>query len=278
MGLIGPPSLTPWQASPDRKDVMTIELTHLGHGDPGGLPVVILHGLLGSARNWSTIARQLGNTHQVFALDQRNHGASPWADSMDYDQMAQDVLAVMDREGLTAATVIGHSMGGKVAMRLALGHGQRVERLIVVDVAPVAYRRDFHAYINAMQQVDLARITRRSDADAALADDIEDAGVRGFLLQNLVSTEGELAWRVPLPALAAAMPELMGFPQSPDEHFDGPTLFITGGRSRYVRAEHHDTIMRLFPRSQFEVIEEAGHWVQAEAPSRFLELVERFLR
>jgi esterase len=255
---------------------MTVELAHVRHG-ASGPPLVILHGLLGSARNWTRIARQLALTHQVLVLDLRNHGASPWAEPMTYDRMALDVCGFLDRQELPAATLIGHSMGGKVAMRMALGHGSRVLGLIAVDIAPVAYRRDFHAYLAAMQGLDLTRVTRRAEADAALAESIDDAGVRGFLLQNLVSTEDKLAWRVPLTVLADAMPELMGFPQSPGERYDGPALFLTGGRSRYVRPEHHEVILRLFPQARFAVIEEAGHWVQAEAPERFLAVVHDFL-
>jgi esterase len=256
---------------------MSLELAHIAHGE-GGPPVVILHGLLGSARNWSSFARQLGATRRVFVLDLRNHGASPWADEMTYDQMADDVRAFLARQGLPAAAVIGHSMGGKVAMRLALAHGEEVLRLVVVDIAPVAYRRGFHAYVEAMRALDLSQISRRSEADALLAEQIDDAGVRGFLLQNLVSGEDGLAWRVPLDALARNMPELLGFPEPRDaEQYAGPALFVTGGRSDYVRPEHHAEILRLFPNAQFAAIPDAGHWVHAEAPQPFLEVVGAFL-
>jgi pimeloyl-ACP methyl ester carboxylesterase len=256
---------------------MSLELAHIAHGESGA-PVVILHGLLGSARNWSSIARQLGATHRVFALDLRNHGASPWADEMTYDQMADDVRAFLARHGLPAAAVIGHSMGGKVAMRLALGHGEQVERLVVVDVAPVTYGRTFNAYVEAMRGLDLAGISRRSEADVLLAEQIADARVRGFLLQNLVSSEDGLAWRVPLQALAVNMPELVGFPESAEaEQYEGPTLFVAGGLSDYVRPEHHAAIMRLFPNAQLAAIPDAGHWVHAEAPEQFLEVVGAFL-
>jgi esterase len=256
---------------------MSLELAHTAYGESGP-PVLILHGLLGSAHNWSTFARQIGATRRVFALDLRSHGASPWADRMTYDEMAEDVRAFMARQGLPAAAVIGHSMGGKVAMRLALGHGQLVERLVVVDVAPVAYRRSFNAYVEAMRGLDLFRISRRAEADALLAEQIDDPAVRGFLLQNLVSAEAGLAWRVPLQALADNMPELVGFPAPREgEQYDGPTLLVTGGRSDYVRLEHHAKIRRLFPNAQFVTIPEAGHWVQAEAPEKFLEVVGGFL-
>jgi pimeloyl-ACP methyl ester carboxylesterase len=197
---------------------------------------------------------------------------------MTYDEMADDVRAFMARQGLPAASVIGHSMGGKVAMRLALAHGAQVLRLVLVDVAPVAYRRSFNAYVEAMRGLDLSRISRRPEADALLAEQIDDPGVRGFLLQNLVSAEAGLAWRVPLQALADNMPELVGFPEPREgERYEGPTLFVAGGRSDYVRSEHHVKIRHLFPNVQFVTIPEAGHWVQAEAPAKFLEVVGGFL-
>lgn len=259
---------------------MSLELAHIAHGDhgEGTPPVVILHGLLGSARNWSSFARQLGATRRVFALDLRNHGASPWADEMTYDGMADDVRAFLDRQGLPAAAVIGHSMGGKVAMRLALAHGGQVDRLVVVDIAPVAYQRDFHAHVEAMRGLDLSQISRRAEADALLAEQIDDAGVRGFLLQNLVSGDDGLAWRVPLDALAANMPAIMGFPEpGAAERYEGPALFVTGGRSDYAGPEHHPEILRLFPNAQFAAIPDAGHWVHAEAPQQFFEVVGAFL-
>jgi esterase len=257
---------------------MSLELAHMAYGE-SGRPVLILHGLLGSARNWATFARQIAATHRVFALDLRNHGASPWADEMTYDQMAGDVRAFLARQGLPSAAVIGHSMGGKVAMQLALTHGEQVERLVVVDIAPVAYRRSFNAYVEAMRDLDLSGINRRSEADALLANKVEDRGVRGFLLQNLASGDDGLAWRVALQALSDNMPEIMSFPEPPSgEPYKGPALFVTGGRSDYVRPEHHSKILRLFPNAQFAVISQAGHWVQAEAPEQFFQVVDAFLR
>jgi esterase len=256
---------------------MSLELAHMDYGESGP-PVVILHGLLGSARNWGSFARRLGASHRVFALDLRNHGASPWADAMGYDQMAGDVRAFLARQGLPSAAVIGHSMGGKVAMRLALTHGDEVSRLVVVDIAPAAYRRGFNAYVEAMRDLDLAGINRRAEADALLADKVEDRGVRGFLLQNLASGEDGLAWRVALQALSDNMPEIMSFPEpAAGERYDGPALFVTGGRSDYVRPEHHAEILRLFPHARIETIPDIGHWVQAEAPDCFFELVGAFL-
>ena len=255
---------------------MSMELAYQVVGE--GPPLVILHGLLGSARNFATIARQLAETHRVLCLDLRNHGESPWAATMAYEEMALDVARFLERHELADATVIGHSMGGKVAMRLALAHGDRVARLIAVDIAPVAYEHSFADYLEAMQRVDLTRTTRRAEVDAQLAEPIPDQGVRAFLLQNLVRTEAGFAWRVNLEALSANMSALMGFPIADQEPpYEGPALFVAGGRSPYVQAAHRPVIERLFPRAELVTIDDAGHWVHAERPAEFLEVVRRFL-
>jgi esterase len=255
---------------------MTLELAYDGFGDAGP-PVVILHGLLGSARNWTSIAKELATTHRVFALDLRNHGRSPWADTMSFDEMAGDVAAFIGAHDLSPADVIGHSLGGKVAMRLALTRADLVERLVVVDVAPVAYGHSFAPFIEAIQAVDLAAVQRRADADLQLQRAIGDPAIRNFLMQNLVKTDPGFVWRVNLEALAANMPQLLGFPQPEDAAYHGPTLFIAGGRSPYIQAEHRPLIARLFPAARHAVIEGAGHWVHAERPAAFLEQVRRFL-
>jgi esterase len=256
---------------------MTLELAYDGFGDAGP-PVVILHGLLGSARNWTSIAKELATTHRVFALDLRNHGRSPWADTMSFDEMAGDVAAFIGAHDLSPAGVIGHSLGGKVAMRLALMRADLVERLVVVDVAPVAYGHSFAPFVEAMRAVDLAAVQRRAEADLQLEGAIGDAAIRNFLLQNLVKTDAGFAWRVNLEALAANMPELVGFPTpGAGSTYHGPTLFIAGGRSPYIEAEHRPLIGRLFPAARHAVIDGAGHWVHAERPAAFLEQVRRFL-
>jgi pimeloyl-ACP methyl ester carboxylesterase len=243
-----------------------------------GPPVVVLHGLLGSARNWTGIAKDLAETHRVFALDLRNHGRSPWAETMSFDDMAGDVAALIDRHGLGPAGVIGHSLGGKVAMRLALRRAELVERLVVVDAAPVAYAHTFGPFLEAMQEVNLPAVQRRGDADLQLESEIGDAAVRNFLLQNLVKTDAGFAWRVNLKALAANMPELLGFPEPADAAtYRGPTLFLAGSRSDYVEAEHHPLIARLFPHVEHAEIAGAGHWVHAERPTEFLAEIRRFL-
>jgi esterase len=257
---------------------MPLELAHDEFGDSGP-PVVVLHGLLGSARNWTSIARQLAERHRMFALDLRNHGRSPWAETMSFDEMADDVGAFIEREGLERAALIGHSLGGKVAMRLALRRADLVERLIVVDVAPVAYAHSFAPFVEAMRQIDLSAVTRRTDADLQLEGAIGDPAIRNFLLQNLQKSDAGFVWRVNLEALAANMPELLGFPAPGEEAaYRGPALFIAGARSPYIKAEHKPLIARLFPRAGHAVIEGAGHWVHAERPAEFLEKVREFLR
>jgi esterase len=242
---------------------MTLELAHDAFG-AAGPPVLILHGLLGSARNWTSIAKELAGTHRVFALDLRNHGRSPWAGTMSFDEMA--------------VTLIGHSLGGKVAMRLALTRPELIGRLVVVDVAPVAYAHSFAPFVEAMLQVDLAAVTRRSDAELQLQGAVPDAVMRNFLLQNLVKTDAGFVWRVNLEALAANMAELLGFPTpASDAAYVGPTLFIAGGRSKYVQPEHRPLIERLFPSAEHVVIPGAGHWLHAERPAEFLAHVRRFL-
>ena len=153
-----------------------------------GAPIVVLHGLLGSARNWTSIGRQLGERHRVLALDLRNHGRSPWADTMSFDDMAGDVAASIEQHGLAPVVLLGHSLGGKVAMRLALTRGDLVARLVVVDVAPVVYRHSVAEYVEAMRAVDLSRVTRRTEVDDQLGKTIRDTMMRAFLLQNLVRT------------------------------------------------------------------------------------------
>jgi len=255
----------------------TLDLAYDEFG-AAGPPVLILPGLLGSARNWTSIAKQLADTHRVFALDLRNHGRSPWAETMSFDEMAGDVAAFIERHDLSPATVIGHSLGGKVAMRLALARPDLVERLVVVDVAPVAYTHTFGPFVEAMQALDLSVVQRRTDAELQLDRTLGDPVVGSFLLQNLVKAEHGFVWRVNLKALAANMPELLGFPPSDDEAvYPGPTLFMAGARSRYVEPEHRPLIARLFPNAEHALIAGAGHWVHAERPTEFLTQLRQFL-
>jgi esterase len=255
---------------------MTVALAVAEMG--AGSAVAILHGLFGSGRNWTTIARSLAARHRVLLLDLRNHGASSWADSMSYPDMAADVHAALAACGLARAAFIGHSMGGKVAMAAALARPEEVERLVVVDIAPVAYPPTLLGHIRAMQKLDLAQVRRRGEADRHLVAAVPDAAERSFLLQNLVIDKERARWRINLTAIARAMPLLSGFPESPPGlSYPGPALFVAGGRSTYVRDEHEALIKRLFPAARLVRIAEAGHWVHAEAPAAFLSLVAPFL-
>ena len=254
---------------------MALELAYDAYGE-AGRPLVILHGLLGSARNWTALAKQLGESARVFALDLRNHGRSPWAEAMSFNAMAGDVAAFIERHELRPATVIGHSLGGKVAMRLALSRPSLVDRLVVVDVAPVAYRHSFAGYVEALRRIDLSALRRRSEADLALEEAIPEPGIRSFLLQNLVQSDTGFSWRINLAALADNMNELMGFPVDPAAAYRGPTLFLAGGRSDYIGPEHEALIGRLFPQARHAVVEDAGHWVQAESPAEFLAQLQAF--
>jgi esterase len=243
-----------------------------------GRPVAILHGLFGSGRNWATIAQRLATHYQVVVFDLRNHGASPWAPTMDYAEMAEDVHAAMLARGHSEYMLIGHSMGGKIAMVVALSHPAAVERLVVVDIAPVAYPVPYLGYVRAMRALDLSAITRRSEADALLADTIRDPAERSFLLQSLVLGDEKPRWRLNLEALETALPALAGFPTfPPDSSYAGPTLFIGGGKSLALRPRHEPAIKAFFPHAVVAQIEDAGHWVHAERPEAFLALVEPFL-
>ncbi len=255
---------------------MSLELAADRFG-AAGPPLVILHGLLGSARNWTSIARRLAETHRVLVPDLRNHGRSPWAETMSFDEMAGDVAALIEAQGLAPALLVGHSLGGKVAMRLALTRPELAARLVVVDVAPVLYRHSLRPYLDAMRAVDLAAVTRRPEVETELARTIQDPSMRAFLLQNLVRTEQGYAWRANLEAIAASLPELMGFPNSTGLAYPGPTLFIAGGRSPYVRPEHRPLIRQLFPQAEHATIAGTGHQVHAERPDEFLAALRPFL-
>ncbi|CTQ49914.1 alpha/beta fold hydrolase [Jannaschia donghaensis] len=246
-------------------------LNTIRHGTPTDRPpLLIAHGLFGSARNWGVIAKRLSSDREVIAVDMRNHGDSPWFDTHSYPDMAQDLAAVI---GDTPHDVLGHSMGGKAAMVLALTEPDRVNRLIVADIAPVAYGHTQTHLIEALRAVDLTRVTRRSDAAAQLAD-VPDDGTRAFLLQSLDA--GEKRWALNLDVLETEMPNIIGFPDVSGP-VDTPAFFLSGGESDYVRPDHRDTIKTLFPNARFAKIPEAHHWLHAENPRAFEAACRAFL-
>jgi esterase len=252
---------------------------NLAYHDTGvGDPLVILHGLFGSKRNWASIARRLGGTHRVLTVDLRNHGGSPWDDRHDYPAVAEDVADFIESIVGGSAAVLGHSMGGKAAMVLALSRPTLVERLVVVDIPPAESAGDTRRYLEAMRAVPLVTCGRRADVEAALAEAIPDPAIRAFLAANIVSRPDGLAWGVNLEALARHFETIRGFPEMPrGQRYDGPTLFVAGGRSPYLLADHRPVITRLFPAATVEVIPDAGHWVHADAPEAFVAAVSRFL-
>ncbi len=239
------------------------------HGS-GGVPLVIVHGLFGSGRNWGRIAKGLSNRGEVVAVDMRNHGGSPWDDAHDYLAMAEDLADV----AAWPFDLLGHSMGGKAAMVLALTQPGAVGRLVVADIAPMAYGHTQAGYVAAMQAVDPSLIGSRADADAVLAGAIPEREIRAFLLQSLDIAGGR--WRLNLDALGARMPDIMGWPDI-DGRFDGPCLFLIGGDSDYVGPEGRDRIAALFPKATFAEVEGAGHWLHAEKPREVEAAVRAFL-
>ncbi len=244
------------------------------HGAPTSRPpLLIAHGLYGSARNWGVIARRLSDERQVVAVDMRNHAHSMWDDRHDYPSLAEDLAEVIGSIG-GRADVLGHSMGGKAAMTLALTHGELVNRLVVADIAPVSYGHTQMPYIEAMRAVDMAQVERRSDAARLLAEQGVEKELQSFFTQSL-DVEGK-RWRLNLDVLAREMPKIMSFPQL-DTGWDGLALFLSGGLSDYIRPEHRATIRKLFPNARFAKIPGAGHWVHAEKPREFEVAVRTFL-
>jgi pimeloyl-ACP methyl ester carboxylesterase len=242
-----------------------------------GSPVVLLHGLFGQAGNFGAIVRQLATTHRVITLDLRNHGDSPHADGMGYAAMAADVHATLAALDALPAAVIGHSMGGKVAMALALTRPESVARLGVADIAPRAYTADLGRYAEAMAAIPLRPGLSRAEADKALAASVPEPAVRQFLLQNLRFDRDPPAWRLNLRAVARAMPEISGWPDDLPHEYPGPTLFIAGAASDYVRDADMAAITAHFPHARLVRIDGAGHWVHAEAPGPFLATLKNFL-
>ena len=255
---------------------MSVQLTATEYGE--GPPVAILHGLFGSGRNWRSIAQQLAVRHRVLAFDLRNHGDAPWADGMAYGELVEDLRASLRARGIGRAALLGHSMGGKVAMLAALLYPSEIDRLVVVDIAPATNPPTLLAYVRAMRAVDLHGVTRRGEVDARLTGTIPNAAERAFLLQNLVFADGKASWRLNLEAIDHEFPQISGFPELPAGTADqGPTLFIVGASSNYILPKHEPLIQRLFPQARIVRIEGAGHWVHAEQPQAFLQAIGPFL-
>jgi len=252
-----------------------LELFHTDLGGAGNPPMIVLHGLLGSSRNWQTTGRDFAGYYHVLALDARNHGRSPHAPEMNYDVLAGDLLAWMDARGLTRATIVGHSMGGKTAMLFACRHPERVERLVVVDIAPRDYAWQAHrAEFMAMHELNLENLKSRHEAEMRFEARVPDLGMRKFLTTNLARDDhGRWQWTINLPVLTEALPRLEKDVLQAGDRFDGPTLFVVGSRSRYVESDDHEKIRQHYPQARIETIEGAGHNPHMDAREAFVRAV-----
>lgn len=238
------------------------------HGDDSQPKLLIAHGLFGSARNWGVVSKRLSDIRQITAVDMRNHGVSPWFKTQTYDDMAGDLAAVLPQK----SDVLGHSMGGKAAMVMALKYPDKINKLVVADIAPVTYAHTQIGPIDAMRGVNLSDISSRGDVLAQMQG--LEPGVPEFLTQSLDMKEKR--WRMNLEVLATEMDKIIGFPEVTGQ-FDGPTLFLSGANSDYVRPEHRTRIKALFPAAKFAKIPGAGHWLHAEKPREFEAAVRAFL-
>ena len=243
-----------------------------------GQDVIILHGLFGAGRNWQGIARALtGNLHVVIP-DLRNHGSSPHAMEMGYEVMANDVAELIAELNLANPIIIGHSMGGKVAMTLALNNPELVQGLVIVDIAPVSYEHDFSRLITAMRSLTLTELSSRSEAENKLKTGLGSERLAAFIVQNLARVEGNLSWRINLEDITQCLPEIGQFPmQLAKKKYLHSALFIGGTESRYITEDSYAAIYQHFPEAQVAMLQDAGHWTHVDKPEEFLQLVNEFI-
>ncbi len=260
-----------------KADVVPVpEHLHYALFGSAGEWVLLLHGLFGAGENLGALAKVLAVEHRVVQIDLRNHGRSPHRPTMNLALLAADIAALQDRLGIARSHLVGHSLGGKVAMQLALSQPERVARLVVADIAPVNYAPHHQAIFAALQAVDLAQLASRSAADVVLAKFIDEPTVRQFLLKSLYRADAGFQWRFNLPTLIDHYAELLAGPSGTP--FTGPTLFIKGELSDYLLAAHEVALREWFPNFKFKTIAAAGHWLHAEKPIAFNKLVQQFLR
>lgn len=256
----------------------SVELASQKTGNEQSPPLIIMHGLFGSGRNWNALARKFSEHFCVYTLDMRNHGNSPHSSEMSYPLMAQDVASFMDKEGLERANIVAHSMGGKAAMWLALTQPEKIDKLVSVDIAPVHYDHSFTEILKGLNSIPLESVASRKEADDYLSKILPDVGLRQFLLQNLAIKSGQCSWRVNLAVIEQVIDEILAFPGTDQIFpFARSALFIGGGQSDYILPEHMPAIEALFPQAKAETIFNAGHWLHAEQPAKFVEIANRFL-
>jgi esterase len=242
-----------------------------------GFPVIILHGLLGSSDNWRAISKRLGPNYQIYTVDLRNHGRSPHSEVMTYPAMADDLGELLERQKISECYVIGHSLGGKVAMQFASTHPERVSKLVIVDIAPRAYPPSQRAALAALEQLELETLESFGEIDASLAPAIPEVAVRQFLMKNIARVpSGGFVWRIDLAAIAKSYDQLIK-PIDAATSYDKPTLFVRGGRSDYIADTDLPLIRAIFPRAELVTIANAAHWLHADAPDEFLQILTDFL-
>ena len=255
----------------------TLQLNYqeLGQGDP----VVLIHGLFGSLENLNMVAKPLSQHYKVISVDVRNHGNSFHKQSMSYVDLAHDVIRLLDDLSISSCDFLGHSMGGKIAMQIALSYPERVKKLIVADISPVEYPPHHLTIIEGLQALDLSKIKHRKEADAQLSHYVENAGVRQFLLRNLFTNkQGQLAFKCNLTNIAQGYKQIMrSVENQSNSTFTGETLFIKGGESDYILPEHQNVITTIFPKAKAKIIQGAGHWLHAEKSIAFNKIVVDFL-
>ena len=252
-----------------------MKLNFKKHGN--GTPLFILHGVFGSLDNWLTVGKELAAHFTVYLIDQRNHGGSPHSEEMNFQVMADDLVELMDDEGLDRIHLMGHSMGGKTAMHFASKYPKKIDHLIVVDIAPKYYPPHHQEIFEAFHSVELSQINSRKEAEERMSDIIKDFGVRQFILKNLSrNAKKEYEWKINLPVIESNI-EIIGGGMESGQKWEGPALFISGGDSDYIKSADHELIYQHFPKAKIEMIAGAGHWVHAVKPTELQELVLDFL-
>lgn len=241
-----------------------------------GADIILIHGLFGSLENLNMVAKGLKDNYRVTNIDVRNHGLSFHKNSMSYQELAQDVVDLMAMINIERAHILGHSMGGKIAMQLALDHSEKVDKLIVADIAPVAYPPHHNLIIEGLQSIKLEDINNRKDADKQLSAFVDDIGVRQFLLRNLVAKDGKFNLKCNLDNIQQCYRQIMAANEGKQD-FKGETLFIKGGNSDYITAAHRDIIHALYPNSRAKIIQGTGHWLHAEKTTVFNKIVNDYL-
>ncbi|MCK4708250.1 MAG: alpha/beta fold hydrolase [Gammaproteobacteria bacterium] len=253
---------------------LSLNCSTQGEGDP----LLIIHGLFGSSRNWKSLAKQFSEGFQVILLDLRNHGDSPFDLAMDYEVMVDDVIELMGKLSIQSAHILGHSMGGKVAMKLNQLYPERVNKLVIADIAPIGYTHDHDEIIDPVLELDLSTIISRKDADNQLEASIPDQRIRLFLLQNLAFKQGKARWNLNWKALKENMNSIVGYEDISHWSLHNPCLFIRGELSDYITDKSWNLITQHFTAAEKVTLANAGHWLHAEQPAAFYDAVVKFIR